>query len=322
MVEGKSATGDPRQVEIARSEAVAALDRPAKPSRVDDDVQVADHVARIERYPAPQGYRYVDATLQSFAGTHVDSELRARRLRRLLLSLIEHASIRIGDDALCPGVRTHYWAAFQRIAEQTMTQPDSFYSLDNDKFLKDFGLCRLCLYPVSAGLVERHDRIPARFALAGFPREALGKFMFVLRYWRRREPVYRIHVDSRHTDDFSPTGWDRAYLWIAQMLALNEGVHGILRNAWFFDPALKTISPHLAYLNERINGAGGYVFYAGKPPGGAADSLARSKTRRALHERGEYEPKTYLAFWPREAVLDWAERTFGTAWKTLPEPPA
>jgi hypothetical protein len=37
-----------------------------------------------------------------------------------------------------------------------------------------------------------------------------------------------------------------------------------------------------------------------------ANALARSLSRKRLHERGEYSPACYLVAWPRRALLDWA----------------
>jgi hypothetical protein len=198
-------------------------------------------------------------------------------------------------------------AHWLRIVENIDSTPDAFFSPREDKYLKDLGLCRMTLLPVGAGLLDTNFVLPRRFLLAGGARQLLRGAWFIHRVAGGRSPWFRFHIDSRFLEEFNPEGWDRAYLRAAALLRANPTVLGVARSTWFFDPALETVSPRLAYLRRTIVDNGGATFLVGPSENATRDALARSETRRRLYDEGRYRPMEYMALWPREALLKWAD---------------
>ena len=87
-----------------------------------------------------------------------------------------------------------------------------------------------------------------------------------------------------------------------------SAVRGVAGVAWFYDPALVRVSPHLAYIGETLQRSGAFRVTMKTQEHDIANALARSLRRKKLHERGEYSPACYLVAWPRRALLEWAAR--------------
>jgi hypothetical protein len=80
----------------------------------------------------------------------------------------------------------------------------------------------------------------------------------------------------------------------------------VFGSAWFYDPALREISPRLAYLREVREAHGARNFRFGTGPDVVADALERSPTRRRLHAEGRYVPAAHYLVWLRADLLRWA----------------
>lgn len=89
------------------------------------------------------------------------------------------------------------------------------------------------------------------------------------------------------------------------MLSINPTVRGLHTGTWFLDPALKSISPNLAYLQEIPAANGASFFYSNVDIDGGA--LSKSSTRKRLYAEGKYIPKSYCMVWPRKAMIEWAK---------------
>ena len=86
---------------------------------------------------------------------------------------------------------------------------------------------------------------------------------------------------------------------------------GIIRNCnarRYEFPALEGISPHLAVYRRRVVENGGSSFRVGSSAADVRNATLKSKTRRALYEKGEYVPTSFLTVWPRAHMLAWAAR--------------
>ena len=122
-----------------------------------------------------------------------------------------------------------------------------------------------------------------------------------------KKPWLEVHTESRHTDDFTEAGWDRAWATAAAICKTRPELAGMIGSSWFYDPPLETISPRLAYL--RLNPLKGGAFIIHQGPGQVHSDRcgATSPTRRAMIESGEYLPRCWQVAWPRKALIDWAE---------------
>lgn len=123
-----------------------------------------------------------------------------------------------------------------------------------------------------------------------------------------KKPWLEVHTESRHTEDFTEAGWDRAWATAAAICKSRPELAGMIGSSWFYDPPLEKISPRLAYL--RLNPLKGGAFIIHQGPGEVHSERcgATSPTRRALIERGEYIPRSWLVAWPRATLIPWAER--------------
>ena len=115
-----------------------------------------------------------------------------------------------------------------------------------------------------------------------------------------------IHTDPRNLEDFNEAGWDDCYRRIADILRSRSDLAGVWGVSWFYDPQLTSISPRLAYLQERPLARGAILVRL--RPGQIHTERAKqtSPTRKALIESGDYRPVCYAMFWPRRSLLAWA----------------
>jgi hypothetical protein len=119
---------------------------------------------------------------------------------------------------------------------------------------------------------------------------------------------YGNHIDLRAIKAFAPEGWTASFARIAELLALNPSVRGVAGVAWFYDPELARVSPHLTYIRETPVQHGAFLVRMKTQEHDIANAIANSLTRRRLHGRGDYSPTCYLIGWPRRFLLEWAAR--------------
>ena len=74
-----------------------------------------------------------------------------------------------------------------------------------------------------------------------------------------RGTLYQMHTDSNDPllmADFNDEGWTRFFRRTAMLLQSNS-VMGVIGASWFYDPALREVSPRLTYLRSLILDNGG-----------------------------------------------------------------
>lgn len=124
------------------------------------------------------------------------------------------------------------------------------------------------------------------------------------RGWR---PWLEAHTEARHLSDFNPVGWDKTWAAGAAFLKTHPAYAGMLGSSWFYDPPLETISPRLAYLRKTPLANGAFLVHQGPGDIHSERASASSPTRRAMIEKGEYVPSSWIVAWPRKALIKWAE---------------
>ncbi|MBJ7485509.1 hypothetical protein [Brevundimonas sp.] len=122
-----------------------------------------------------------------------------------------------------------------------------------------------------------------------------------------KKPWLEVHTESRHTDDFTEAGWDRAWATAAAICKTRPELAGMIGSSWFYDPPLETISPRLAYLRVNPLKGGAFIIHQGPAPIHSERCGATSPTRRAMIESGEYLPRSWLVAWPKSTLIPWAE---------------
>ena len=121
-----------------------------------------------------------------------------------------------------------------------------------------------------------------------------------------RGPLFRMHLDSRHLEEFNLLGRNQCFARIAELLEAMPGVRGLVGTSWFYDPQLERISPHLHYLRKVPMDGGAFLRIDGPGEIHTQRATARSETRRRLYEEGKYSPVCATVVWPRKDLLAWS----------------
>ena len=122
----------------------------------------------------------------------------------------------------------------------------------------------------------------------------------------RLRPWAEFHLDSRYLQDFNAEGLHRTYLRVAALLRVREDLSGLCGASWFYDPAVVTISPRLAFLRLTAEKHGAVFLRLREDPTQTALAVQTSPTRRNLVENGTYRPICYGMYWQRSDLLAWA----------------
>lgn len=173
-----------------------------------------------------------------------------------------------------------------------------------DAYWKDLALVRRTMFPAVAQIVEKNSGFGIRQGINCGILQTIKFFSFLLSH-KGSKGYYQIHTHLSMLEAFNEEGWNECYMCIAEMLKVNPDIKGFFGGSWFYDPALKEISPKLSYLREIPLSGGARSFQVGLDTTGNA--LATSKTRQELFKKGDYTPRSYLLIWPRKELLAWAE---------------
>ena len=149
---------------------------------------------------------------------------------------------------------------------------------------------------------------PKKFILKGGLKQFIDGLFVICIGFDGFKPVYEVHIDSHDPDfmaEFNPEGWLRFFKRIVSMMEMDQRISGGYGIAWFLDPELETVSPKLTYIRKVVVDNGGKLFYIGPSESATRDALSKSPTRRKLYMEGKYIPTNYMAFWPRENLINW-----------------
>lgn len=182
---------------------------------------------------------------------------------------------------------------------------------DDDYFFKDARYALGLTVPAGAAQVDLQSRIGPKIICRELARTWSPSV--ALRYgaasaWGQ---WYNLHLDLRRAKEFTPAGWTACYARIAEMLKLNPRMRGVAGVSWFYDPALRAISPHLAYLRETPVRNGAFLVRIGTLPHDIENATVRSPLRKRLYEEGRYQPTCFVLAWPRRELLAWASNDKG-----------
>lgn len=184
------------------------------------------------------------------------------------------------------------------------------YLYENDKFYKDLAICQVKMIPLGAEKVSI-GRLSRVFPFKGGIKQFLLGAKIVSFNMKGFEPVFHIHMDTKDTDllkEFNPQGWYNFYLLLAELLKMDKNIKGATGTSWFFDPALKNISPELNYLREITLQCGARIFYMDQNDSAISKATFMSKKRLEMYKNGSYIPTNYITVIPRKKLLQWASK--------------
>jgi hypothetical protein len=231
-------------------------------------------------------------------GARNKTRLRQAAIARLALGFFRP------DDRLPSSILKLYPAFFSRLAAFLHDRVNGVY--DDDFFAKDVRYALGLTIPCGALQFDLNGVVGPKLIardLAATRSLVSAAGYIASRGWGR---WYSNHIDIRAIKEFTPEGWTASFARTAELLALNPSVRGVAGVAWFYDPELVRVSPHLAYIGQTLQESGAFRVTMKTQEHDIANALARSLSRKRLHERGEYSPACYLVAWPRRALLDWA----------------
>lgn len=267
----------------------------------------AELIAQLPDAPDARGYRDLPPAFHeriAAAAAALGRSGAAEALNLVLTELAAEFQPRFERAQLPSALLPYYRENVSRILARTVAGDDWASSSHNDIFLKDLGILRMTLIPCASHLVFRNSGVPRSLVLRQRPRDLARAVSFFCLRSRGFRPFLENHVHPAMLDHFNPAGRERCYELVAMLLKRWPDSRGLMGLSWYYDPKVAPISPNLAYLHD-VPAAGGALFL---PAGGGTDvvgdATAKSRTRRAMFERGEYTPSRYLMAWARSDILD------------------
>src|SRR5690606_5608248 len=106
--------------------------------------------------------------------------------------------------------------------------------------------------------------------------------------------------------EFNEAGYTALYLRLADLLAANPGVRGVMTPRSWPDPALAQVSPAFSYPGRHPDTSGAGVRRLGEQAEAAVDATRVAARRTSLYRQGAYRPCVYLLAWSRQDLLGWA----------------
>lgn len=269
---------------------------------------IADFVQFAQQVGPYDDYKIFPADAQELIpiGTLADGSLASKMfLRATILQGLLNTIASDRFEKLPARIRAQQLRQIQRIALDNSISAD-WLNIEHDLFHKEFGISTLRLYVTGAQLVDYRCGIPRSIVfkegLASLPKNLAA--IFRLGGFRK---YFQIHTHDLMLDAFNEEGWSECYLGCTELYPLHPEVLGMYGSSWFYDPALETISPRLAYLRKVPEKAGAELFFVEEGKSARSNSLATSPTRRKLYEEGKYSPKSYMLAWGKNDQIEWAK---------------
>ena len=139
------------------------------------------------------------------------------------------------------------------------------------------------------------------------PRSALARVLsMVTLRWRGFGPAFFIHLAVTYpVRALLEREALKSYHRMAQSMALQPDVHGLIASSWLHSPDTFAVTPHLAWLNRVFVENGAVVATMG-PADPESGVLAQSVERQRAFADGRFRPTLGLIVWPRREMLAWA----------------
>lgn len=225
-------------------------------------------------------------------------EQRAPWLCALMLWHIGRFEQAFASSRLDPEFSLHYVDAFHRILAQ-IEEDVSFADIGSDSFLKDLWLVRVVMIPAFAQVWWPHSGLSAKAVLGRGP--AAASYVFIR--CGGRSPFLEGHThDPVAKAYWNEPGWREALRLAALALPALPQSRGAFGTAWFYDPALKEVTPRLSFAQDLQVGKGACRLRIGSNEAAIANATATSSERRNRYRDGSYLPTDYAIVWSRRDI--------------------
>jgi hypothetical protein len=263
-----------------------------------DRFEAADRLGPVVR-------KYNDVPSEAAAlVADLPEELRSPWLCALLVWHIGRFELAFAATRLDAEFALHYADCFHRILDRVEEglgkDEPAFADLANDSFLKDLWIARAVMIPTFAQIWWPHSGLSARDVLSGGPSAAAYVF---LRCGGRR-PFMEGHThDPMARAYWNEKGWGEALRLAALALPALPRLRGIFGTAWFYDPAIREVSPRIAFAQDLQADRGACRIRIGTNEAAIANATATSAERRNRMRDGSYMPTDYALVWSRRDLI-------------------
>jgi len=260
--------------------------------------------------PLGAGYRHIPTPARQVLAAAVarDGKPAAERdfLFAALLTAMDDTLANPAFLRLPPRVACHQLRHYERILSNPGPTHEAC-TLDDDLFLKDFGLATLRMIAAGSNLIDTNSGVGRSVLWKGGWSAFMGRLALFFRT-RGFRPFFEIHAHKFYMAEFNEAGRNECYRCCADLYEHYPTARGMIAGSWFYDPAVATVSPHLSYLREVPEKGGAHVLFMSFDEAARSNALAKSATRRRCYEAGTYRPAAYTLVWPRARHQDWAQR--------------
>lgn len=260
-------------------------------------------------YPAKayQAYNQRPDLLANLAALPAQLGCNREQLARLLmLKLLAEFLVQQLPLTITVDISNNYQRSFQRIYQQWVTEADNKLNTGHDRLLKDIGLLTGALLPCAERVVEPFSAIQRSLIYCnGFTQAAA--FIRALIAAKGNKPVCRLHIHLSEITNLTAQGWQLTCQQLAELMLVNPQLKGVVGACWFYDPAIATVSPKLAFISDLLSEMQASWFYSHNEDE-KSGAFSRSETRKKAFNDGRYHPKSYVVFIPRNRLLAWYKR--------------
>jgi hypothetical protein len=272
---------------------------------------VAQTLATLGTYDVREGYAQLRPRLRELHTTLLarhGEQLTLRYGLVMLATLVEEHARRWRESALERELEPCFIDSFHRILTAAARGGASSLSLDTDAFAKELAICLYHLIPAGGQLIDPGGRFPRSLLLRRPTRATLAAAGYLLFNAGGFTPFAIFHTSLFQRHWFTPAGWEFTFQCLPAVLRSFPRLKGLLASSWFYDPALREISPELNFVRDIPARWGAVFLHAGPEPGADSDALLLSRHRRELFEAGQYAPEKYVFVLSRKDVLARAAR--------------
>ncbi len=275
-------------------------------SRVLADVPVEQALAAFARYDVHAGYNQLGLDLSKLCSGLVARHGEPLALHwglAMLATLIDEHERRWRESALDPELEPGFIDSFHRILTAVARGGARSLMPDTDAFAKELAICLYRLIPAGGQLIDPGSAVPRRLVARRPTLETLSAARYMLFNAGGFAPFAAFHSNLFQRHWFTPAGWEYAFQCMSAVFRSFPTLKGLTGSSWFFDPALRDISPELAFVRE-IPRRWGAVFVHVRPDRNASsDSLLLSRKRRELFEAGKYVPQVHAFLVSKRDIL-------------------
>jgi hypothetical protein len=261
-----------------------------------DSAPRARHGYRLLCEPYMQSWKRWSAGLDE---QQIDASLHLH-----LLDQIDHLERRLQLNDIPQALSHQYGKSIDRLVRQAGVTRHWKGGVDGDLFHKDLAILLGNLVPCVSHVIYRNSGVPRRSLLR--PRN-----LFSPSVWRlliaeggTLAPFLENHVHPGMLDQFDEAGRAECFRIVALLLEHWGESRGLMGTSWYYDEAVASVSPRLAYLRQVPERYGAIFLDAGTGSDAIQSAISTSRHRRSLYEARVYKPRNATMVWCRRDILD------------------